>query len=100
MQNVDIEMFGDFDLDRDRFSTIKMNDFETNTDVSTQLRFGVISDLEIAREVNFKSRKSLSIQRKTLDGHLVFSKTGIKRKTGVCHLKLQYQIVCAWMCQR
>lgn len=49
MQNVDIEMFGDFDLDRDRFSTIKINDFETNTDVSTKSRFGVISDLEIEK---------------------------------------------------
>lgn len=38
--------------------------------------------------------KKIKIQRETLVGHFVFSKTGAKRKTGVCHLNMQYPNCC------
>lgn len=40
-------MFGDFDLDGDRFST--SSDIQTNSDESTKSRFGGILDLEIEK---------------------------------------------------
>lgn len=51
MQNVDVKMFGDFDLDGERFST--SNDFETNRDESTKSRFWRTFGFR-NREVNFK----------------------------------------------
>lgn len=46
MQNVDVEMFGDLDLDGDRSST--SNNFETNSDES-KMGFGGISDSEVEK---------------------------------------------------
>lgn len=46
MQNVDVEMFGDFDLDGDRF--IVINDFEENS-YELKLCFGGILDFEIEK---------------------------------------------------
>lgn len=51
MQNVDVEIFGDFDLDGERFST--SNDFETNRDESTKSRFWKNFGFG-NREVNFE----------------------------------------------
>lgn len=91
MQNVDVEMFGDFDLDGDRSTAT--NDFEENSHESKS-HFGGISDVEIFLV------KKIKIQRETLVGHLVFSKTGAKRKTGVCHLNMPYPTFCEWMSKR
>lgn len=79
MQNVDVEMFGDFDLDGDRSTAT--NDFEENSHESKS-RFGGISDVEIEKLISSQENQNT----KRLFGHLVFSKTGAKRKTGVCHL--------------
>lgn len=80
MQNVDIEMFGDFDLDRDRFSTIKINDFETNTDVSTKSRFGVILDLEIEKLISSQENHCQYKEKHLLTGTWCFQKLAPREK--------------------
>lgn len=90
MQNIDVQMFGYFYSDGDRPYT--SNNFEI-TAINQQSR--VLEEFWIPK-VNFKPIK-IKIQRKTLFGHLVLSKTGAKRKTRVCPLNLRYPNFCAWM---
>lgn len=60
MQNVDVEMFGDFDLDGDRSTAT--NDFEENSHESKS-RFGGISDVEIEKLIS--SQENQNTKRNT-----------------------------------
>lgn len=89
MQNVDVEMFGDFDLVEDRSTAT--NDFEANSHKSKS-RFGGISDFKIEKLIS----SQIKIQRQTLVGHLVLSKTGAKRKNRSVSLEFAVPELLLW----